>query len=80
MTIIESPAAEDEWVLRRLRTGAYRDTSDDIGNLIRRDRDRDHEQSIEALRLMVTESLASGVSPLTVGDIVAKVDRERAGR
>ncbi len=63
---ISLPDAMREWIDAQVRGGEYANASDYVRDLIRHDQ-REHE----ALRLALIEAEQSGVSPLTVPDIIA---------
>jgi antitoxin ParD1/3/4 len=73
---ISLPDAMKDWVEGRAQTGRYSNASDYVRDLIRRDQER--AEKTEALRRLIDEGEASGVSSLTASDILAAA-RRRAG-
>lgn len=67
---ISLPDAMKAWVEAQADTGKYSNSSDYVRDLIRRDQDR--ADKIAAMQALVTRSLASGVSPLSMQDILEK--------
>jgi antitoxin ParD1/3/4 len=73
MTIINVSLSEPltEWVSSQQASGRYTNASDYVEDLIRRD--QEYAARTQELQDMVTASLASGVSDLTVEDILENV-------
>lgn len=68
---IPLPDAMKDWVEGRPATGRYSNASDHVRDLIRKDRER--EGKVAALRLLIEEGEASGLSALSADDIWANV-------
>ncbi|WP_255265389.1 MULTISPECIES: type II toxin-antitoxin system ParD family antitoxin [Sphingobium] len=73
---VSLPDAMKEWVEGQAGTGRYSNASDYVRDLIRRDQER--REKIAAMQTMVDESLASGISPNSIDDMM-KEARRRAG-
>ena len=73
---VSLPDAMKEWVEGQAGTGRYSNASDYVRDLIRRDQER--REKIAAMQTMVDESLASGISPNSIDDMMKKA-RRRAG-
>lgn len=73
---VSLPDAMKDWVEGQAATGRYSNASDYVRDLIRRDQER--REKIAAMQKMVDESLASGITPNSMDDIVAEA-RRRAG-
>lgn len=73
---VSLPGALKDWVEGQARTGRYSNASDYIRDLIRRDQER--AEKIATMQDLVSEALASGVTPHTMKDILATA-RRRAG-
>ena len=73
---VSLPDAMKEWVEGQAGTGRYSNASDYVRGLIRRDQER--REKIAAMQTMVDESLASGISPNSIDDMM-KEARRRAG-
>lgn len=73
MTIINLSLSEPltEWVSSQQASGRYTNASDYVEELIRRD--QAYAARTKELQDMVTDSLASGISDLTVEDILENV-------
>ncbi|OYW55489.1 MAG: hypothetical protein B7Y80_16940 [Hyphomicrobium sp. 32-62-53] len=67
---ISLPAPLKEWVTAQQASGRYSNASDYVRDLIRRDQEKIAETA--HLQQLVDEGLASGVSELTVEDILAQ--------
>jgi antitoxin ParD1/3/4 len=65
---VSLPDAMKAWVEGRTEDGVYSNASDYVRDLIRRDRAR--VEKIDAMQALVTEALESGISPLTMDDIL----------
>jgi antitoxin ParD1/3/4 len=68
---ISLPAPLKEWVTAQQASGRYTNASDYVEDLIRRD--QEYAARTKELQAMVTDSLASGISDLTVEDILENV-------
>lgn len=76
---VSLPDAMKDWVEGRADTGRYSNASDYVRDLIRKDQER--EEKIVALRQLIEEGEASGVSALSADDIWANaVKRAGAGK
>lgn len=73
MTTINIALSEPltEWVSTQQASGRYTNASDYVEDLIRRD--QEYAARTKELQDMVTSSIASGVSDLSVEDILEKV-------
>ncbi|MFA5966520.1 MAG: type II toxin-antitoxin system ParD family antitoxin [Sphingomonas sp.] len=60
-----------EWVDARVASGDYSSASDYVRDLIRRDREREREQKVAALREALRLSRESGVGTRTLAQIHA---------
>ena len=69
---ITIPLAMEEWVKAQIEAGRYANDSEYFRDLIRRDQDR-REREAE-LRALIREGIDSGVSELSVLDIMKRVD------
>lgn len=65
---VSLPDQMKEWVESRAATGRWANASDYVRDLIRRDQDR--SDKIEAMRKLVEDGLASGISERSIDDIV----------
>lgn len=72
---ISLPEQMKAWAEAQAETGKYSNTSDYVRDLIRRDQER--AEKIAAMQANITEGLASGVSQLTMDEILQKA-RARA--
>jgi antitoxin ParD1/3/4 len=70
------PESMREYVDERVRGGNYGNTSEYLRELIRRDQ---HDQSVQRLRNLIADGLASGEGREVTEDVVAEL-RERAYR
>lgn len=70
------PESMREYVDARVRGGDYGNTSEYLRELIRRDQ---HDQSVQRLRNLIADGLASGEGREVTEDVVAEL-RERAFR
>ena len=73
---ISLPDPMKSWVEDQAKSGRYANSSDYVRDLIRRDQER--REKIAAMQTMVDESLASGISPNSIDDMM-KEARRRAG-
>lgn len=67
---ISLPEQMKAWAEAQADTGKYSNTSDYVRDLIRRDQER--AEKIAAMQEVVTRSIASGISDLTMQDILEK--------
>lgn len=67
---ISLPEQMKAWAEAQADTGKYSNTSDYVRDLIRRDQER--AEKIAAMQAIVTRSIASGISDLTMQDILEK--------
>jgi antitoxin ParD1/3/4 len=67
---ISLPEQMKAWAEAQAETGKYSNTSDYVRDLIRRDQER--TEKIAAMQEVVTRSIASGISDLTMQDILEK--------
>ena len=70
---VSLPDAMKEWVEGQAGTGRYSNASDYVRDLIRRDQER--REKIAAMQTMVDESLASGISPNSIDDMMKEARR-----
>ena len=75
---VSLPDAMKDWVEGRSQTGRYSNASDYVRDLIRKDQER--EGKVAALRLLIEEGEASGVSVLSADDIWANALKRADGR
>ncbi len=75
---VSLPDAMKDWVEGRAETGRYSNASDYVRDLIRKDQER--EGKVAALRLLIEEGEASGVSVLSADDIWANALKRADGR
>lgn len=73
---ISLPDDMKTWVISQEATGKYRNASDYVRDLIRRDQEQ--AQRLAFQQAIVAAGIASGVSDLTVEDIIAEADQEYA--
>jgi antitoxin ParD1/3/4 len=64
---ISLPDPMKEWVEAQIHTGDYASSSDYIRDLIRKDREQ--RDRLNALRTMIDEAEASGISPRSVDEV-----------
>ena len=74
---VSLPDPLKEWCEAQVRQGRYSTTSDYIRDLIRRDQDA--HSGLTVLQAAIDAGLASGVSPRSLDDILAKA-RAHAAR
>ena len=67
---ISLPEQMKTWAESQAGTGKYSNTSDYVRDLIRRDQER--SEKIAAMQVKITEGLASGISPLSMDEILEK--------
>jgi antitoxin ParD1/3/4 len=67
---ISLPDPMKEWVETQIRTGDYASSSDYIRDLIRKDREQ--RDRLNALRTMIDDAEASGISPRSVDEVFAE--------
>jgi antitoxin ParD1/3/4 len=67
---ISLPEQMKAWAESQAETGKYSNTSDYVRDLIRRDQER--SEKIAAMQAVVTRSIASGISDLSMQDILEK--------
>lgn len=72
---VSLPDPMKDWIEAQIRAGDYASSSDYVRDLIRRDRER--KDRLNALRKMIDDAEASGVSARTVEEIFAEA-RSRA--
>lgn len=75
---ISIPDALKDWVKARVAQGRYRDTSEYLGDLVRRDQEA--EQARRKLQAAIDEGLASPETDATIEDIIAAGRSRRAAR
>lgn len=76
---VSLPDKMKDWVERQAETGRFSNASDYVRDLIRRDQEREAE--IRALQALIDEGLESGVSELTMEEILAeaRLEADRLG-
>ena len=67
---VSLPDPMKEWIEAQIRTGDYASSSDYVRDLVRRDRER--KDNVSALRHLIDEAEASGVSSRTLDEIFAE--------
>ncbi len=72
---VSLPDPMKDWVEAQARTGRYSNASDYVRDLIRRDQER--AGKLADLQNLITEGIESGVSTLSIDDVL-KAARERA--
>ncbi len=75
---VSLPDPMKEWVEAQAATGRYSNVSDYMRDLIRRDQEREHK--LAALRRLVDEAEASGISGRSMEEIMAEARRTAAER
>ena len=65
---ISLPEQMKQWVEQQAEGGRYSNSSDYVRDLIRRDQER--AEKTPAMKKVVTESLASGISPHSMQEIL----------
>ena len=70
---VSLPDLLKDWAEGQTRTGHYSNTSDYVRDLIRRDKER--AEKITAMRRLIDDAEASGVSENTMADILASARR-----
>lgn len=71
---VSLPAAMKEWVEEQTETGRYRNASDYVRDLIRRDQER--TDKIAILQRLVDEAEDSGPSTKSMSEILAEARRK----
>jgi antitoxin ParD1/3/4 len=69
---ITIPEAMEDWIKAQIESGRYGNDSEYFRDLIRRDQDR--RQAEQELRFLIQEGLDSGVSTVTVPDIMKRIE------
>ncbi|WP_419759506.1 type II toxin-antitoxin system ParD family antitoxin [Acidisoma sp.] len=72
---VSLPAPMKDWVEAQAQTGRYSNASDYVRDLIRRDQERTAD--LAELQRLVTAGLESGVSDLSMNDLL-RIARDRA--
>ena len=67
---ISLPDPMKEWVEAQIRAGDYASSSDYVRDLIRKDREQ--RDRLNALRTMIDEAEASGISPRSVDEVFSE--------
>ena len=70
---ISLPAPLKSWVIAQESSGKYSNASDYVRELIRRDQER--ATRLANLQALVTEGLQSGLSDMSVQDVIAQADQ-----
>jgi antitoxin ParD1/3/4 len=70
---ISLPAPLKSWVIAQKSSGKYSNASDYVRELIRRDQER--VTRLAHLQALVTEGLESGLTDLSVQDVIAQADQ-----
>ena len=75
--IVTLPDSFKDWIEVRIKEGEYKDASDYLRDLVRRDCAHlpEPELTIEDVRRIVDEARMGGVSTKTIEDIIAEGDR-----
>ena len=71
---VSLPDAMKEWVEAQVQTGRYRNSSDYVRDLVRRDQER--ADAIAEFDRLIDEGFASGLSEQTPEEIFAEARRE----
>jgi antitoxin ParD1/3/4 len=71
---VSLPDAMKAWVEDQAETGRYSNASDYVRDLIRRDQEK--ADKIAAMQSLVSEALASGVTPHSIQDILAAARKQ----
>lgn len=72
---VSLPDPMKDWIEAQIKTGDYASSSDYVRDLVRRD--REHKDKLTALRQLIDEAEASGLSPRTLDEVFAEA-RARA--
>jgi antitoxin ParD1/3/4 len=67
---VSLPDPMKDWIEAQIKTGDYATSSDYVRDLVRRD--REHKDKLTALRHILDEAEASGISPRTLDEIFAE--------
>ena len=67
---VSLPDPMKDWIEAQIKVGDYASSSDYVRDLVRRD--REHKDKITALRRLIDEAEASGISPRTLDEIFAE--------
>lgn len=70
---VSLPDAMKSWVEDQADTGRYSNASDYVRDLIRRDQER--REKIAAMQVVINESIASGISPHSMDEILQEARR-----
>lgn len=73
---ISLPTQMKNWVEESVKSGRFANSSDYVRDLIRRD--KDHNNAIAHMQVLITEGVESGVSDLSVDDVWDRV-KQRHG-
>ena len=73
---ISLPDSMKAWVESRSKRGRYSNASDYVRDLIRQDRDR--EEALSGLRILIQQGIDSGESDQTFDEIIAEARAEAA--
>lgn len=66
---VSLPDPMKDWIEAQIKTGDYASSSDYVRDLVRRD--REHKDKLTALRQLIDEAEASGISPRTLDEVFA---------
>ena len=72
---VSLPDQMKEWVESQAKGGRYSNASDYVRDLIRRDQER-REAAVVELRAMLDEAEASGISELSMEEVLEQARRE----
>ena len=72
---VSLPEPMSTYIKGRLEEGQYGNISEYFRDLVRKNQER-HQLAIEALRMMVNEAEASGISDLTLDEIRERVKKD----
>lgn len=72
---VSLPEPMSDYVKNRLEEGQYGDISEYFRDLVRKDQER-HQLAVEAIRIMIDEAEASGMSDLNMHQIKEKVRKD----
>ena len=66
---VSLPDPMKDWIEAQIKLGDYASSSDYVRDLVRRD--REHKDKITALRQLIDDAEASGISPRTLDEVFA---------
>ncbi|MDX7951794.1 type II toxin-antitoxin system ParD family antitoxin [Lichenihabitans sp. Uapishka_5] len=66
---VSLPDPMKDWIEAQIKTGDYASSSDYVRDLVRRDREQ--KDKLTALRRLIDDAEASGISPRTLDEVFA---------